>query len=286
MHTLDNIWLEVQEKACDDAEREVWALAMYGAIAYVFDASGHPLLVVMMGCSSVIVGIEENKSRLVEGPLHDGIYSKRWIHSLYELCTPETLLRVNTLFEELQISVWNKREVMNTLTSSTSDECSSNLHIKEPKLGHPTQPHQWLNTASCWLGDVRGKNFECCSDSFDISRDAPTRNSAVDINGPCLSQPFWFGWRGTCKLGKREPSSHWWAPVCSTRLRSRNGRSSLAWMGFMRRFADNWLELLIKRLQEAEVGPSQWSLCDWVLEPKRFVRDLKDGLLGQRGYMW
>ena len=63
MRTLNNIRFEVHEKARNDAGREVDASVTYGAITYT---SGRSLLVVKVGRSYTIVGVEENKSRLTE----------------------------------------------------------------------------------------------------------------------------------------------------------------------------------------------------------------------------
>jgi len=63
MCTLDNIQLEVHEKGHGDARREVDASVTYGPITY---ASRGSLLVVKVGRSYTIIGVEENNSRLSE----------------------------------------------------------------------------------------------------------------------------------------------------------------------------------------------------------------------------
>lgn len=50
---------------------------------------------------------------------------------------------MNALLEESRLSVRSEREVVNTLTSSTSDKRSSDLRVKAPKLsqaGAPPKP--------------------------------------------------------------------------------------------------------------------------------------------------
>jgi len=56
-------------------------------------------------------------------------------------CTQETSPGVNDLVEESRFSVRNECEVVNKLTSSTSDGRSSDLRVEEPKLGYATQLH-------------------------------------------------------------------------------------------------------------------------------------------------
>ena len=58
---LSNIRLEAHEKACNDVERELEALATYGAIACLFNPSGRSILVLTIGRSHGIVGVEEKQ---------------------------------------------------------------------------------------------------------------------------------------------------------------------------------------------------------------------------------
>lgn len=61
---------------------------------------------------------------------------------------------MNVLLEELRLSVRNKREAVNRLTSSTSDKRFSDLRFEAPKLDHTSPPPKLtlkVNTAS-WVG--------------------------------------------------------------------------------------------------------------------------------------
>ena len=61
---------------------------------------------------------------------------------------------MNVLLEESRLSVRNKREAVNRLTSSTFDKRSSGLRVEEPKLGYASPLPKLtlkINTAS-WVG--------------------------------------------------------------------------------------------------------------------------------------
>ena len=141
-----------------------------------------------------------------------------------DLWAPETSPGVNALLEGSRLSVWSEREVINTLTSSTSDKRSSDLHVKAPKLGQagvppkPTlkvkhsellrllsqvdglvHPRYRRSVYSFVLGlSARWRWRKVFRVSFDISRMyGPNPDSTVDDDTPCVSQ-----------LDKREPGFH------------------------------------------------------------------------------
>jgi len=66
--------------------------------------------------------LKKNKSRSAEqlAPTTEQI-PRDWSTACMDLCAQETSPSVNALLKELRLSVWNEQEVMNKLTSSTSE---------------------------------------------------------------------------------------------------------------------------------------------------------------------